>query len=204
MEGIVSLTAASIGHAVFEFLKTEKNAIAWGETSKGLFVVTENKKIIFITDHTFKGPLTVNVIEKLPAYQTFSRETHILLSSSQIRFFESGLNIRITPQTSVWTPIILDMKVFDRTVTINRSKLIGRELSNHLSNRKSDLTLSIPGKTANRDQARENQTKMTSDLLDTLSLPSEGAVYESLSNFLGCGEGLTPSGDDFICGLQII
>ena len=75
------LTAAAIGHAAHEILRTETGANVCGNTSKGLFAVTDNKKVLFISHQTFKGPLTINIKGELPAYQTLSHNTHLLLSS---------------------------------------------------------------------------------------------------------------------------
>lgn len=197
------LTAVAIGHGAHEILRSETDAIVWGNTSKGLFAVTDNKKVVFISHQPFKGPLTINIIKKLPAHQTFSHETHILLSPDEIRFVQSGLEIRINPQTHVWTPMILNMTGFDLNAFINRSKLIGCEMINQLSNRKPDFSSSTHGNIYVQEQAQENQTNITSTLISALSARDKAAVYESLSNLLGCGEGLSPTGDDFICGFVL-
>jgi len=74
------LTAVAIGHVAYETLQTETDANGWGNTSKGFFAVTDNKKVLFISRQTFERPLTINTIEELPARQTFSYDTHLLLS----------------------------------------------------------------------------------------------------------------------------
>ncbi|MDO9545932.1 MAG: DUF2877 domain-containing protein [Pelolinea sp.] len=197
------LTAAAIGHGAREILQTETDASVWGDTSKGLFAVTDNKKALFISQQPFKGPLTINVNGNFPWHEKLSHGTHLVLAPDQIRFIQSDLIIKITPQTQVWTPTILNMTGFDLKAFINRSKLIEDEMISQLSNRKSDLTSSKPGNLAIQDQTQENNPNIENNLKSALYSRNEAAVFESLSNSLGYGEGLTPSGDDLICGFLL-
>jgi len=182
------LTAVAIGQAAYEILQTETGAKVWGNTSKGVFVVTDNKRVIFISHQTYKGPLTINVNRKPPARQAISHDTHLLLSPNRIRFVQSALEIRINPQTHVWTPMILNKMNFNLKAFIDRGELIGREVNSQLSC---------------QHQAHGNQTNVKNNLKSALSSKNKVAVYKSLSNLLGYGEGLTPSGDDFICGFLL-
>ena len=181
------LTVAAIGHVAHEILRTETGANVCGNTSKGLFAVTDNKRILFISHQTFRGPFTININEKIPARQAISHDnTHLLLSPDQIKFSQSALEIRVNPHTHLWSPLNLHKLDFNLEAFITRSKLIGREIISQLSN---------------QHHAQKNLTVAESSLKFALSSRNKGAVYESLSNLLGYGEGLTPSGDDFICGL---
>jgi len=182
------LTAAAIGHVAHETLQTETNANGFGNTSKGLFAVTDNKKILFISRQTFKGPLTINLNGELPAHQTLAHDLHLQLSTDRIMFIQSGLEIRVNPQTHVWSPMILNKLDFNLEAFINRSKLIGYERITQLSN---------------SHQAQKNHITSENNLKSALSVKDKVAVNKSLSNLLGCGEGLTPSGDDFICGFLL-
>jgi len=134
MDGNAYLTAAAIGHFAYEILQTEIDAKVWGNTSKGLFAVTDKKRILFISGLRFKGPLTININGKLPAHQILAHETQLLLFPNQIRIIESGLEIRIKLQTQVWTLTILNKMDFNLAAFINRSKLIRCEMVNQLSN----------------------------------------------------------------------
>jgi len=182
------LTAAAIGHVAHETLQIETNANVCGNTSKGLFAVTEKEKILFISQQTFKGPLTINTNEKLPARQTISRDTHLQLSTDRIRFIQSGLEIRVNQQAHVWSPMILNKLDFNLEAFITRSDQIRRKMITQLSN---------------QHQAQEYQTNVFNNLESALSTKDKVAVNKSLSNLLGCGVGLTPSGDDFICGFLL-
>ncbi len=182
------LSATAIGHVAHETLQTETGANGFGNTSRGFFAVTDNERVLFISHQTFKGPLTININEKLPSHQTLSHDTHLLFSPHRIRFIHSPLEIRISPQTLVWTPMILNKLDFNLEGFITRSDLIEREMISQLSN---------------QDQAQENHTNIENNLRTALSSRNKLAVYESLFNLLGYGVGLTPSGDDFICGFLL-
>jgi hypothetical protein len=182
------LTAVAIGHAAHETLQTETNANVCGNTSKGFFAVTDNKRVLFISHQIFKGPFTINTNRKLLARQALSHDTHLLLFPNKIKFIQSALEIRINPQTLVLPPMILNKLDFNLETFITRSNLIRHEMISQLSN---------------QDQAQENQANIKNSLKSALSSRNKVAVYESLSNLLGYGEGLTPSGDDFICGFLL-
>jgi len=177
------LTAVAIGHVAYETLQTETDANGWGNTSKGFFAVTDNKKVLFISRQTFKGPLTINTIEELPARQTFSHDTHLLLSPDRIRFIQSGLEIQINPQTHVWSPMTQNKLDFNLEAFITRINVIERKMIIQLSDK--------------------HQANINNNLKSALSSRNKITILESLSNLLGCGEGLTPSGDDFICGFLL-
>ena len=182
------LTAAAIGHIAHETLQTETYANVWGNTSKGFFAITDNNKVLFISHQTFRGPLTININGKMPSRQALSHDIHLLLSPNQIRFSQSALEIRINQQTHIWTPVILNKLDFNLEALNTRSNLIEREMISQLSN---------------QHLAQENQTDINNNLKSALSSRNKVSVYESLSNLLGCGEGLTPSGDDLICGFLL-
>ncbi len=182
------LTAAAIGHIAHETLQTETYANVWGNTSKGFFAITDNNRVLFISHQTFRGPLTININGKMPSRQALSHDIHLLLSPNQIRFSQSALEIRINQQTHIWTPVILNKLDFNLEALNTRSNLIEREMISQLSN---------------QHLAQENQTDINNNLKSALSSRNKVSVYESLSNLLGCGEGLTPSGDDLICGFLL-
>lgn len=182
------LTSAAIGHVAYKTLQTETDADGWGNTSKGFFMITDNKKVLFISSQTFKGPLTINTNEKLPERQILSHDTHILLSPNQIRFIQSDLEVRINPQTRVWSPTVQNKLNFNLEAFITRSNLIECKMITQLSN---------------NHQARKDQANINDKLKSALSSRNEITIHESLSNLLGYGEGLTPSGDDYICGFLL-
>lgn len=197
------LTAAAIGHIAHETLQTETHAKIWGNTSKGFFAITDNNRVLFISHQTFKGPLTININGKIPPHQALSHDTHLLLFPNQIRFSQSALEIRINQKTHIWTPMILNKLDINLEALITRSNLIKREMISQLSNNKSNFSSRILRNMTNQDQAQENQTNINNNLKSALSSRNKVAIYESLSNLLGCGEGLTPSGDDLICGFLL-
>lgn len=183
MDDAIYLTAAAIGHVAHETLQAETDANGLGNTSKGFFAITDNKKVLFISSQPFKGPLTINTNEKLPALQTLSHNTHILLSPDRIRFIQSDLEIRISPQTCVWSPMIQNKLDFNLEAFITRINVIERKMITQLSNK--------------------HQANTNNNLKFALSSRNKITINESLTNILGLGEGLTPSGDDFICGFLL-
>ena len=182
------LAAGAIGHFAHDILRSEKQVNICGNTSKGLFAVTDKKRILFITHLTFKGPFTINIDEKIPAHYPISLKANLLLSPDRIKFNDSGFEIRINPQTRLWTPEPLDKLDFNLPAFYDRTEQIKQEMMSQLSS---------------QDQSQDKYLDIENSLKSALSVMDETAVYQSLVKFLGKGEGLTPFGDDFICGFLL-
>jgi hypothetical protein len=188
----------AIGHCARKILQTEKEATVWGHTSKGIFAITTNKKVLFISHHPFRGPLTVNINEEAHTIQAITPNTHIQLFPDQIRFIPSGLSIGFNAHTPIWTSIVQDIAGIDLDACIHRSKEIGDELSNQLSSLETNRTISTNGTVNFPDR-----TEMKNTLSSSFSAQNEAAVYDCLYSLLGFGGGLTPTGDDIICGFLL-
>jgi len=134
MKGNGYLTATSIGHVANEILQTKTEANGWGNTSKGFFAITDNKKVLFISHQPFKGPFTINTNGEFPALQTLSHDSHLLLSPYKIKFIQPDLEVRISPETTVWCPPITNKLDFDLESFIIRGNLIKQKMITHFSN----------------------------------------------------------------------
>lgn len=155
-----AITAAAIGHVAYEILQNEINANVCGNTSKGLFAVTDKKRILFISHQKFKGPLTVNINRNLLAHQAPSHNGNLLLSPNRIKFIQTAMEIKINSQTHVWTPLILNKMDFNPEAFINRSRLIEHEMIRQLSDNESDFTSCNIRNIANQGQAQEIRTNI--------------------------------------------
>lgn len=178
------LNANTIGYLAHEILHTEQNSKVCGITSKGIFAVTENRSILFISNESYKGPFTINLNEKIPVLYQIPLNTDLLLSPHRISFSKSGLEIIIDPRLSVWNPVIQIRSDIDLQALKDRSVQIHKRLSSLDQNYK-------------EHSLNDNQSRSAFSAVD------QKAVLQHLVNMLGRGRGLTPSGDDFICGFLL-
>lgn len=204
MNNQVCLPAAAAGCCAYDTLNHEAHASVCGNTSKGIFAVTASKKVLFITPLPFKGPLTINTHEDISAYLENTRDDYILLSPRRIEFHPSGLQILINSRTQIWTPPHLDMMDFDLKALINRCRQIAKEFPSQHPHQPLDSRLKSSPKTSGIPEEGQRVFPIGSNsLLPCLTAGDESALFNTLSGLLGRGEGLTPSGDDFICGFML-
>ena len=179
------IQALAIGHAARNVLHEETQAYTCGNTSKGIFALTDNKRLLFITHLPYNGPFTTNTERKILGIDQITHHTRLLLSKDAILFDQSALEITITRNISIWKPTPLTTSDFNPNGFVDRYKEINQRLSKHLANREStDLNI-----------IRNHLLNIT-----PFSLVS---AFEIFPEILGYGKGLTPSGDDFICGFTL-
>jgi len=176
------IQALTIGHAAREVLHEETQAYTCGNTSKGIYASTENKHIFFITHLSYKGPLTIITERRISENNHIPLHTRLILSNEAIFFDQSALEITVTRNTSVWKPETLKACDFNPNGFVDRYKEMNQRLSKLLTNREStDLNI-------------------IQDRLLNITPYSLVSALEIFPELLGYGKGLTPSGDDFICG----
>lgn len=86
------IQALAIGHAARDVLHEETKAYICGNTSKGIYALSENKYILFITHLSYKGPFTINLKREIPGINQITHNTRLILSDNTILFDQSALN----------------------------------------------------------------------------------------------------------------
>lgn len=197
------INASAIGHIAMQTLQTESSAKIWGHTSKGLFAVTENKKTLFITDQKPKGPLTINICSTIPDNQICKVEMQLQLAPAMIGWPHTDFIIELEPDTPIWNPTFADKLHLNIDLLLKRGKLLEDQMNNQYQNKRSWFSLSLNEAGFRGDSKTGLPTNLANHLLIALSSMDESKTYASLTPFLGLGEGLTPSGDDFLCGFLL-
>ncbi|MCJ7695337.1 MAG: DUF2877 domain-containing protein [Anaerolineaceae bacterium] len=199
----VRINAVAVGHIAKQTLEKESSAKIWGHTSRGMFALTGNKGILFISGQKHKGPLTINIHENILETPIQIDEMQLILTPALIRCPQINYEIRIGPQTPIWNPTLPKKLNLNPGLLLKRSKLLEDQLNNQYPNKRSGFSLSNNGNFFKYDSRTGNHSTLTNNLLIATSSKNETAIYASLMKFLGLGEGLTPSGDDFICGFLL-
>ena len=182
MGEILQITALTVGHFAHAILSSETSAEICGQTSKGVFAVTNCKKVFFISHLPYSGPLTINLQNSPSILELIHPDSKLTLSKTVINFDHPPLEILLSPGIEIWSPASLDKKKFDLKAFTNHFTVLESEFLKQFSEDKSSLISPLQWLDAIR------------------SLPTIGESLAYLSGLIGKGEGLTPSGDDFICG----
>lgn len=191
MDGYKShqINATIIGEAVQSIYDIDQLMHVQGVTSQGIFLKIHPNLIVFLTASCHPGPLTIN-IPVLPVH-AFQPGEEVGYEDHQIRF-RSGWFINLK-DAALWYPP-------DVPETIHPSKEnISDVYSLIIENSVKSLADLIPSILDNSVPLVSNEETRFTDLL-TSEIPFD---VKALENLVGWGRGLTPSGDDFLCGIAL-
>jgi hypothetical protein len=199
--------ATRTGQGALESVRSGRSADVIGTTSRGLFLMTEDKAIIFLTHEHYFGPMTINIPENGFNLKNVKKGEHCVFYADRIVF--SGGGIQIQPN-HVWLPQKPDglllvgkerLKQLEEIVRQTAQAKIEVGLGGCLPllldwSKKTITDLGLPGtevilypRMLELEQALGNRDWL--------------AVAGCLVHFLGVGRGLTPAGDDFIEGCML-
>ena len=198
--------AKSIGYFAHQGLSHANSVRVIGITSKGVFLLTPNKTVIFLSFDKYRSPLTITLFETVNEIPNITEGMDLILSTGKINFRE--VNIEITYTTAaIWHPPppleaslplsqCLDrLTKIARGVVIENRELGFRELLEPILNLQSLKSLS-----------QEHSALLSKLHLLQVNLKRNDVdgTEEILNSLLGMGRGLTPSGDDLIIGLLLL
>lgn len=183
------INATTIGMAIQSIYESNQMLRVQGVTSQGIFLRANPNLIVFLTTSRHPGPLTIN-IPVLPEYG-FQPGEEAGYENHQIQF-RSGLSINLN-EVAFWYPPDAPNTIQPRRENIlDVYKLIYENGVKSLANL-------IPSILDNSDSSDSYKEAKFSDLL-TSEIPFDIKKFE---NMVGWGRGLTPSGDDFLCGIAL-
>lgn len=189
------ITARMLGHYADNVFCREGQAVVLGVTSKGVFLQDETGGVCFISQEPFQGPLTMNIKEKVTLSQFLHPGEHCHISSGEIVF--PKCRIVIPENAPIWEPVPIDMADMDVDQTKHRGHILAEQLIR-------DYEGGLFTEFLNDLHESESWGAAINTLLKLV--PHSKAYdnfYKQLPAFLGLGTGLTPAGDDFICGLLL-
>jgi hypothetical protein len=196
--------ALSIGLFAQQMLASTSTATIIGSTSRGLFLLIPEQRIVFLSYETWRGPLTVNLGQSSPLLQKLSTGTHMLVSAEQIQIPNPGiiLNLRSSP---VWSASPVPHSIC--TPEERQAKLQAvAELACAQTNSGFSPVLAhfqnVPDRVS-LDQAELSLLERLLWLRQALSQQEFAEASMLAVSLLGYGRGLTPSGDDLIAGLLL-
>ena len=175
----------------------------FGTTSRGIFILLPDKRIAFISYEPYRGPLSINLSSLVQTKLPVQRSECCTFTSNYITF-QSGVEVDLS-QAQVWQPkpdpeflkspsdLHAALRDIARLAVISRA---GDGLSPLIADYAS--LKSNEAATGWLAPIRAAWEKLREPHCDSIL-----AVESLLDECLGLGRGLTPSGDDFCCGLLL-
>ena len=203
MDLIGSYQAVWIGHRMFSELQVPFEAKIFGATSRGIFLRGPTDQILFISYEPHPGPLTINLaVTPRTGRLDGSPNQSAWVSPTSIRL-QSGAQIRLNGATT-WQPGPIPTLRAGRAARTNClrevASLAGERMGPDSLTILLTHILSLPGPPLPGWQ--QPFARAWAALADP-ARPSLLFALPQLEEVLGLGRGLTPSGDDFICGFLL-
>ena len=196
----------SIGIIALEILSKDQDAHVFGKTSKGIYIKTSSRWLVFLSFDQFRGPLTITLDEVNPILQHASTGKPIHITSQSL--YLPDLDLMITIQgCEVWqsqlasTPLLNDGERHERLVCFTK-EVMSKERGIGLGKLLPPL-LGLPHTYPAPRIFRNFNWADIQRLQEYIQNGERDPLARQLANLLGSGPGLTPSADDFAMGLLL-
>lgn len=188
------LKVGFLGHSVSRFLQRKGNVAIIGVTSKGIFLKNDAGQICFLSREPFRGPLTINLESSANLDSFFHIGDNCQIDGNRIIF--SHCQVVIQNDAIIWEPPSINIPKVDFTLVMNRGIDFITRLDNaYQTGIFTDFFKCWSG------QSWGSAFKTLRNIIP--GDQNDASFYQVLQNLLGLGSGLTPSGDDFICGFLL-
>ena len=196
------MNITTIGSFADHYLKHAQLVSVIGITSQGIFLNLYSDRVIFLTLAQVHGPLTANCDGDPDEFAEMRTKSSVIIRADRLCFPEAGFCID-RGQPKIWqAPPRLVSSFLADEYSDRAVRLINLLLSRHPDRWHSGL-LSLFIAQESQD-AITNQFKSIGDpLRSAMEQQQSERIVESLAHFLGLGNGLTPSGDDFVLGFAL-
>jgi|WetSurMetagenome_2_1015567.scaffolds.fasta_scaffold18426_3 hypothetical protein len=170
-----------------------------GNTSRGIFIRTEFNRVVFLSSERFLNPLNVNVQPFPPPLLDVALNEEVTIGEACIVFPVRQVRIQI-PIDQVHAVAAIPPNQLDFT----KQKQILGAITAAMLNKKDPSRYAFVLHDYLRDCPFKVDESNTLTRFRSLSLATQNnqhdLVQAALKGFTGEGSGLTPSGDDLICG----
>ena len=188
------INAIWIGHCAFRLMASGGTGLILGATSKGLFIEIQPGEVIFVTGDSYRGPITINLETVLNYKALFSvGETCQILKD---RMISKEFQILIDHDTPIWDPPPIKLEKNGLAKAIQRGIDLARQLIMPYQGGQFYTLL---------DRLVSHSSEFSKERMADLNpgIKDEGDYFARFSGLLGLGRGLTPAGDDFLCGFLL-
>jgi hypothetical protein len=196
-------SASGLGCLAFECIQPESEGFIFGVVSRGIFIQTSTKWLLFISNEPYPGPLTINVPGIRNPGIPLDSGMQVRIASGILAFPEADLVIT-TQNLTPWQPKSPQPPVLSGSE--RQKKLLTGSRVITSTNQHAGLSLLLPllVQMPGAEQVVIDQFPSWYKII--LNLAQDGAGIQSpsvLFHLLGAGQGLTPSGDDFVMGVLL-
>lgn len=196
-----SIQSYRIGADVHGVISRSKKATVLGITSKGIYLLVNKNHVAFITSEAYASPLTINI-------NSFQDQEKLLVNGDiaeiifgDICFNRIGLQI-VNTKAMKWAPLKPSPCIADYQSI--QKQIEGLKLDLKPEIKRSEFLEAVLGDNlTGADDRSSVLIQKIHRLHHVLSSNDTNKSIEVILPFIGLGQGLTPSGDDFIAGMLL-
>ena len=201
MNEMISVISSRIGQFAFKEIAKNQKATIIGITSRGIFILADSKRVLYLTSEDYAGPLTINVDDFSDITELLCKDDRVEIRSTDLIFLRSGLKI-MTSSANKWRAPTRIRILAQLPQIRERVKSITRDLQSEV--KKSQLLELVLNSFLKRDDPGSSvQMARIQAFQKAFSSKNTDKAVAAILPFIGEGQGLTPSGDDFICGVLL-
>jgi len=201
---LIRISALSVGLFAQEVIAAGMEATAAGSTSRGIFLLTSSNQVVFLSYETWRGPLTVNLATEHPLLKAIPLKTRVQLAPESIHIPDTPVVVDLGA-SPVWTtpPTPPDRLTAEQRMMFLQETArlaVARSAAGFGPVLAAFLALPDPPALSHKEQPL--LARLT-DLQRALASRDDQKAGEIASGFIGYGRGLTPCGDDLVCGFLL-
>lgn len=192
------INAQSIGFIAKEALANSIKTKMMGVTSRGIFIKSAERWIVFLSFEPYRGPLTVNLKGDVSPLKGLTTDVRLLVSPSQITASRHPFEISLEnaePWQAAPAPVSTSLQA-------ERQQRL-RMLAHNAFKQKSPAGLSNLIPLFLNSESTHPQANTLKEIHFHYQKADIPALTQILGSMLGLGGGLTPSWDDFSLGLLL-
>lgn len=193
------LHADWIGVGVEELRQIPGELQIIGDTSKGIFFRHPSKRVIFLSREKFCGPLSITLSQ--PNHMILGDDARADMTSDRIRVSQE---FDIDFQSArIWNPPGWDASHSER---IDPLVIRAIRLMSLTANKTENLLNRLPLLDGDADLSDSSEKPLVERFQPILNDFGKAPIEQQVSQLervIGYGRGLTPSGDDFLCGIVL-
>ena len=192
-----------VGHIAVRWIRSCTEAKVQGITSSGIFIQLHDYQIIFLTETPDFGPINITLNQKLPDKWQLHDNIRIEFGPEEIKLVHTSGQLRLT-HYEIWSPPPSPPIFITKEEQLKRLKLSVSQIYTIKGNNGFSPYLSSLLKPKSHKTVEDATLQHLLEIRTSLQSLETGSFLNHTKAITGSGRGLTPSGDDLICGILFV
>lgn len=192
-----------VGHIANQWLSTCTKAKVQGVTSSGIFLQLDEYRIIFLTEDPDFGPLNIVLSQRIPGTWLTQDQLIITYAPDEIRLKHASGQLKIT-NYEIWHIPPAPSILITKDKQLKRLRICVSQINTIKGSNGFSPYLPPLMKPPLNQPGVEGVMEHILEIRKSLNVFDSESFLNHAKAISGYGRGLTPSGDDLICGILFV